>query len=379
MHQYCFVVITIRYLLSVCCTTFTPYFSNAPRVVLYIIFYQLSNNIENTSELINYLQGRERVQDNAKVKASILRGGVSNRTVLLDLENGESWVLKQALTKLRVKGEWISSPKRIFKEAEAMRWFEKYAPPNTVPKLIFEDQKNYVLAMEAVKPPFDNLKDLLLTNPPESIHFNQAGELLGHIHQNAFKQTKDIPALFLDNHFFKTLRIEPYYIETVKNLPETTTFFNDLISETLRDQYTLVHGDYSPKNILVKDSKLILLDHEVIHFGDGTFDLGFFICHLLSKANHLPTFHKKFTDGIAGFYKSYTRIFDKSDETRERRAVKHVIGCLLARVCGLSALEYLTSEQQNKQKIIGLKLIKEQPRSIKELIINFNRHINAQN
>lgn len=336
-------------------------------------------NIEEPSELLAYLIATNRIRNKDNPKITVLRGGVSNRTVHIEFENGESWVLKQALTKLRVKGEWTSSPDRIFKEAEAMRWFDKHAPPNAVPKLIFEDQLHHLLAMEAVKPPFDNLKGLLLTNPPESVYFKQAGELLGHIHQNGFKQSNDIPKLFKDNHFFKTLRIEPYYIETIKALPETASFLNELTSETLEDRYTLVHGDYSPKNILVKDSKLILLDHEVIHFGDGTFDLGFFICHLLSKSNHLPIHHQDFVNGVTEFYDSYLGVFTEMNKKREERSVKHAIGCLLARVCGLSQLEYLTIDQQNKQKDIGLKLTKDQPKTIKELILKFNQLSNAHN
>ena len=332
-------------------------------------------NIEKSSELADYLQVGQKMNDKAKV--SILKGGVSNRTVHLEFENRDSLVLKQALTKLRVKGEWTSSPDRIFREAEAMRWFEKHAPQNSVPKLLFEDQEHHLLAMEAVKQPFDNLKDLLLTTPPKSEYFNQAGNLLGHIHQNAFNHSRDIPQLFHDNHFFKSLRIEPYYLETAKTITETTSFFNELISETLQDRYTLVHGDFSPKNILVKDSKLVLLDHEVVHFGDGTFDIGFFVCHLLCKANHLPNHHKDFVNGIAGFYSSYTEIFGEMNEWREERCVRHTIGCLLARVSGLSPLEYLTSDQRTRQKEMGLSLIKDQPKTIEELTSKFNQLSNA--
>ena len=55
-----------------------------------------------------------------------------------------------------------------------------------------------------------------------------------------------------------------------------------------------MHGDYSPKNVLVHDGRLVLLDHEVIHFGDPGFDLGFSLTHLLSKAHHLPAERENF-------------------------------------------------------------------------------------
>jgi len=107
-------------------------------------------NIENPSELLNYLRDGERIGANTKVRISLLSGGVSNRTVLIDFEDGSSWVMKQALDKLRVDRDWFCSPERIFYEAEAMRWLDRYVPGNT-PKLVFEDRSEYILAMEAVQ------------------------------------------------------------------------------------------------------------------------------------------------------------------------------------------------------------------------------------
>lgn len=336
-------------------------------------------NIEESKQLIDYLLVNKLVKGGSNIKSTILKGGVSNRTVLVTSEDGNNWVLKQCLEKLRVKGDWFSNPDRIFIEAEAIRWFEKHTPSVSVPKLIFEDQSEHLLAMEAIAEPFDNLKTLLLTTPPISEYFYQAGEMLGTIHKNAFDHKDDIPKIFKEKHFFQTLRIEPYYLETRKVLPETESFFDQLISDTLEDRYTLTHGDFSPKNMLVKDSKLILLDHEVMHFGDGTFDVGFFTCHLLSKANHLPNHYKGFGDGVLAFFNSYTKVFHEINKHREERCVKHAIGCLLARVSGLSPLEYLNSEKQTNQKEVGLKLIKEQPKTMEELIFKFNQISNANN
>ena len=127
-------------------------------------------NIENPLELLNYLRDGGSIEKNTEVRISLLSGGVSNRTVLLEFDDGSSWVMKQALDKLRVDGDWFCSPERIFYEAEAMRWLDQYVHGNT-PKLIFEDQSQYILAMEAVQPPFENLKTLLISSPPKSIYF----------------------------------------------------------------------------------------------------------------------------------------------------------------------------------------------------------------
>ena len=39
---------------------------------------------------------------------------------------------------------------------------------------------------------------------------------------------------------------------------------------------TLVHGDFSPKNILISNKKIIYLDAECCNYGDPVFDLVFF-------------------------------------------------------------------------------------------------------
>lgn len=326
--------------------------------------------------MLNYLRDGERMGENTKVRISQLSGGVSNRTVLLEFDDGSSWVMKQALEKLRVDEDWFCSPERIFYEAEAMRWLHRYVPGNT-PELVFEDRSEYILAMEAVQPPFENLKTLLINSQPKSEYFTSAGKLLGQIHLQGSKEENCIPELFNNVHFFHSLRIEPYYLETLKQVEDTGGFYKTLIDDTNKDRFTIVHGDYSPKNLLVKNGKLILLDHEVTHFGDGTFDLGFFMAHLLSKANHLPDHRRELLTGTTQFFQAYNEVVNGLNKSREQRAVRHTIGCLLARVCGLSPLEYLSQGQRRTQKALALQLMKDIPRSVNKMVSKFKDLIDA--
>ena len=106
--------------------------------------------------------------------------------------------------------------------------------------------------------------------------------------------------MFDDRSFFESLRLEPYYLYTATQVPAgrdvpATSWSRD----TRERRLTLVHGDYSPKNVLVHDDRLILLDHEVIHWGDPAFDVGFALTHLLSKAHHLPTHREAFARAAA--------------------------------------------------------------------------------
>lgn len=332
----------------------------------------LEMNIEDPQELKSYLVNRQGISD-TEIKIKSLAGGVSNRTVQINFGEA-SWVLKQALEKLRVAGDWYSAPERIFHEAAALLWFE-HNLPGTCPKLIFEDKSQYLLAMEAVPQPFENLKSAFLAGLPKTWHFEHAGALLGKLHYQG-QHKSNIPQLLFDHTFFESLRIKPYYLEASKQVKSSEHFFKQLIDETAADRYTLTHGDFSPKNLLVKDDYLILLDHEVVHYGDGTFDLGFFMTHLLAKSIYNPDRRESFLSGTLRFFETYCKTIELNNK-REQRAVKHTIGCLLARVCGLSPLEYLDKQQQELQKSAALKLMNDTPSTLKDLISTFKSHLNA--
>jgi aminoglycoside phosphotransferase (APT) family kinase protein len=135
----------------------------------------------------------------------------------------------------------------------------------------------------------------------------------------------------------------------------------------------LVHGDFSPKNVLVYGGRLVLLDHEVAHFGDPAFDLGFSLTHLLSKAHHLVATRDAFGRAALDYWRVYSATIGdlpwRGD--LEPRAVRHTLACLLARVAGRSPLEYLDAEERARQHEAVLRLIPGRPQSVPVLIQNF--------
>ncbi|HJZ48875.1 MAG TPA: phosphotransferase, partial [Roseiflexaceae bacterium] len=329
-------------------------------------------DIERPDELLAYLRRSGHITADEQPAITNLAGGVSNRTVLVERPGGEAWVLKQALKKLRVAVEWYSSPERINREALGLRWLERLIPGAST-RLIFEDHSNYVLAMQAVPQPHENWKTMLLTGRLETRHVEQFGQLLGTIHRTAYERRDQIAAAFNDRSFFESLRIEPYYVYTWTQIPETASFYDALIAATRARRLTLVHGDYSPKNILIYQGRLVLLDHEVIHFGDPAFDLGFALAHLLSKAHHVRERRAAFAGAAADFWRSYRDSLGDFPWAAdlEPRAVRHTLGCLLARVAGRSTLEYMSGEERALQRTAVIPLIHKPPTTIVELIRAF--------
>ena len=155
---------------------------------------------------------------------------------------------------------------------------------------------------------------------------------------------------------------------------------NALVVETRATRYTLVHGDYSPKNVLVHEGNLILLDHEVIHFGDGAFDIGFALTHLLSKAHALPKYRDQFAEAAHGFWKIY-RIEagdDLAHAAMEARACRHTLACMLARCIGRSPLEYLKPPEMAVQANAASALMDNPPTKIAELVGEFIGRFDAE-
>jgi hypothetical protein len=330
-------------------------------------------DIEDAVQLVGYLRQTGRIGFQEEPVVRKLSGGVSNKTVWLKRSNHRAWVIKQSLPKLRVQSDWFSDPTRINIEANGLRYLPRVTPPGSITPLVFQDSSQNLLAMEAVPEPHQNWKQRLLCAKIESELFSRFAELLGSIHRESFRLRHELQPIFAEKKFFQTLRLEPYYEHSAVTAPEAGTFLKELSGWTLRQSETLVHGDFSPKNILVHDGRLILLDHEVLHFGDPAFDVGFSLTHILSKALHVREQRSALIAAARRYWKHYF------DEVREMPwvghldvpAAKHTLACMLARICGRSPLEYLTSHERLMQRQVVIEMIKENLTSVDAVITGF--------
>jgi len=325
-----------------------------------------SMSIENSDILNNYLQKKGLTAPGENVQIRVLVGGVSAKTVYVDMT--EPLVIKQALPQLKTASEWLCDPARILIEHLGLKWLHDHLPKGSVPKPILCDEENHLIVMEGIAPPVETLKEILLKGFISESYIRSFGELLGIIHKKGMNDSQ-AHKIFHNRDFFINLRMEPYYRYTSIKLPQFRSFYEDLIKSTLDHQVTLVHGDYSPKNILIKEERLILLDHEVMHYGDPTFDVGFSLTHFLSKANHLND--TRFVDAALLSWKSYRSVFNFEADNFEERCMKHLLGCMLARIYGKSPLEYLTGSEQKWQFKIVTMLINEIPRTLTQLFISY--------
>ena len=334
-------------------------------------------DIEDFTALLQYLRRRGIIDPLEQPVIRKLEGGVSNRVVLVKPQVSASFVLKQALEKLRVQVDWFCTPARAEREALALRYLSEMAPPGSIPALIFEDSEHHLLAMAEVPEPHENWKQMLLAGNLLQNHVKQFGLLLGSIHNRSARRSKQLLNLFGDRTIFEALRLEPYYRYTARQVPEAALFLNQLIADTLACRTSLVHGDYSPKNILVHDGRLVLLDFEVMHFGDPAFDIGFSLAHLLSKANHLAGRRTDFAEAAIQYWGTYASCaFAQSWISEvEPRATRHTLACCLARVTGRSPLEYLSPAERAIQARTVLGILEAPPSTIRDLVSEFARRL----
>ena len=303
----------------------------------------------------------------------MLGGGVSNRTVRVKRSAGPDLVLKQALESLRVAVEWRCDPARIHREAEGMRVLQGLLPAGGVPGFVFEDLEHDVLAMEAVPETHVNWKTMLLEGCIGLDVVGQFGRNLGRIHRGFDVAGYPEDGPLRNKDFFERLRLEPYYAYTAARQPAAAGFLDRLIVQARERAETLVHGDYSPKNVLVHRKRMVLLDHEVIHIGDPAFDVGFAMTHFLSKANHMFRDHgEAFGEAALAFWTAY-RAEAGAGADCEVRAAGHTLGCLLARVAGRSPLEYLSGVSRRRQGHAAVALLEGGVERMPDLVERFLR------
>jgi aminoglycoside phosphotransferase (APT) family kinase protein len=168
------------------------------------------------------------------------------------------------------------------------------------------------------------------------------GEVLGSIHRATAGDGRMARDFAHDDAFY-AIRLEPYLEASARTHPDHAPALRQLIAITAGTRHVLVHGDVSPKNILVGPNGPVLLDAECAWYGDPAFDLGFCLNHLLLKCRWRPASTDAFLACFDALAESYLNQVDwESRDAVERRTAHLLAGLMLGRVDGKSPVEYLT-------------------------------------
>ena len=325
------------------------------------------------SELFGeYLQKRGLVCDPSQLLIRELGGGVSNVVLLVEGPQGR-WVAKQSLGKLRVEDDWRSSRNRIFREAAAIECLSPVLG-SAVPIVVHVDRENYLYIMTAAPEHSVMWKQLLLNGEVGTEIAIAAGKLLAKI-INASRADAGFKSQFSDQTIFDELRIDPYYRTTATRHPDIAESLKQLIQDSCKIQTALVHGDYSPKNMLVRDRQILLIDFEVVHWGDPAFDSAFLLNHLMLKSFHRPQDADLYLQAArACWHALKTDVGEPSEGGFESMTVRHLGGLMLARIDGKSPVEYIRDDGiKARVRKVAKQILVERPRSLDEAFVQVER------
>ena len=129
-----------------------------------------------------------------------------------------------------------------------------------------------------------------------------------------------------------------------------------------------MHGDVSPKNVLIGAAGPVLLDAECACYGDPAFDVAFCLNHFLLKAAWAPRM-------LPALFESFEALLDGHASHITWEAAGDLAGriatllpaLLLARIDGKSPVEYLDDNARERVRIIALRLLARPTTSLSEI------------
>lgn len=270
-----------------------------------------------------------------------LGGGVSNRVIQVTTET-DCYVLKQPLENLDVEDDWPADIVRVHNEAAATRVYANICGSvkyGYTPRVVDKFDSDHVVVFSCAPSDSTTWKRDLLDTTIDRHVVEIVGKILGTVHADT-ANNKELRNKFDDKAPFKQLRVDPYHRTTAQRHPDVADSITNEIDRLLSVDTTLVHGDYSPKNILVtpKTPDVWILDFEVAHWGDPAFDTAFMLNHLFIKSVYNHPHQSKYLDAVESFWESYCETVSWEIEAE---TVTELAILMLARIDGKSPVEYI--------------------------------------
>ncbi|WP_251341226.1 phosphotransferase family protein [Haloplanus halophilus] len=285
------------------------------------------------------------VPPDADATVRSLGGGVSNHVYQVTWDD-DCVVVKRPLPNLAVEDDWPADVDRVHNEAAAIRTYESVLADSgvraRVPGVVSETD-DHVVAIECAPADATMWKAELLDGRVDAGVATAVGDVLGAVHA-ATADDPEVRETFAEKRPFDQLRVDPYHRATARRNPDVADAIREEIDRVLGTERTLVHGDYSPKNVLVDRSGATtpwILDFEVAHWGDPAFDTAFMLNHLYIKSVYNHGNHAAYADAADRFWNAYDAAVDWDIE---RETVRELAVLMLARVDGKSPVEYVERE-----------------------------------
>ena len=297
-----------------------------------------------------------------------LQGGVSSEIAVVDL-GFRMICVKFALERLRVEQDWRAPIERNKAEYDWLE-FAAQVVPESVPEVFGRSESLNGFAMEYFDPAHSiQWKNEILAGTFRKEDAAAVAGLIGRIHAASGSGNID-SANFQNLDAFRQLRVDPYLIAASSRHPRLTRALRTLAESLLNGKFSiLIHGDASPKNILLRDNGPVLLDAECATAGDPAFDLAFLLNHLTLKAIHLPQMKAELVEASAIAWRAYRDYVDWEDSRDlECRVSALLPSLMLARIHGKSPVEYLSKREAHTVLNAAETLLIDPPQNISEFL-----------
>jgi aminoglycoside phosphotransferase (APT) family kinase protein len=295
-----------------------------------------------------------------------LAGGVSSDLWRAGLPAGPVCV-KRALPQLRVAREWLAPTSRNRVEYEWLRFAGPLAP-GQVPRVLGYDEQAGMFAMEYLPPDrYPVWKALLLAGQVDTDAARDVGSLAGTLHA-ASALDPAAAARFATDENFDALRITPYLRVTGQAHPDLRQRLDSIAAVTAGTRLAVVHGDVSPKNILLGPDGPVLLDAECAWYGDPAFDVAFCVNHLLLKSVRVPPAAAALRAAARALAAAHAcHVHWEPAASLDGRVAALTPALALARVDGSSPVEYLSEPQRATVRSAARQLLLDPPSTVSEL------------
>ena len=328
----------------------------------------MTANLAPPDELYAALIRMDLMEEGEKPQLTPLSGGVSSDIVRVDLASG-TICLKRALPQLRVAATWRAPVERNSFEVAWIRLAGDIVPQG-VPSIIGVDTQAGLFAMTYLdSSSYPVWKEQLRDGEIAPDTAQAVATSLVQIHAGT-ANNDDIARRFPTDHIFHSIRIEPYLLATAQVHPECADRLRLLAERTATTKHALVHGDVSPKNILVGPEGPVLVDAECAWYGDPAFDVAFCLNHMLLKCAWRPQWRERYMECFSVFHETYGKTASWEPWVELEQRVAHLLpGLLLGRIDGKSPVEYLTGEADRAQvRRVAVDLLQQPVETLDDLL-----------
>ncbi len=253
-------------------------------------------------------------------------------------------VVKRPLEKLRVAADWHAPLARRASEVNWLR-LARTVDPDMAPEVLADFPALDVFVLRYL-PGCPVWKDVLSTRRVDVDFAAALGRKIVAVHARTAGDD-DVRVRFADIEMFRALRIDPFLHHSAAQNVAVAGPLKALAEGLESTRIALVHGDISPKNILMGPDGPVLLDAECAVYGDPAFDLAFCTTHLLLKAVWLDM--PILQDAAMAMITAYANGIDWEPATSVLdRAGALTAALLLARIEGKSPAPYLVDPLHKK-------------------------------